>query len=233
MNPEPDPTEELLAVIREAQAEFGGRVEELRAEGIELGGLMKDCERLAAALEAGTEEPGDVQAFTAKLKALTEKVGAMRHLQGQAEAVKVRSSLPGNIAEVERGVATLRGQGGAVELRSATDLEASVTRIREELAAGGIARDALQDVKLTVQVQLAEWDRRDNFRKARWGLFWEKAPPERWAKRSPEQRMQFEGLLAEWRKEKEKVLGPLPLEDRRRLEALRYGDFEKPDACEP
>jgi len=29
------------------------------------------------------------------------------------------------------------------------------------------------------------------------------------------------------------LLGSLPLEDRRRLEAMRYEDFDKPGACDP
>ena len=80
---------------------------------------------------------------------------------------------------------------------------------------------------------LAELDRRNLFCRARWGLFWEVAPPERWEALPPERREQSTRDLAEWRKEREKVLGGLPLEDRRRLEALRYEDFEKEGACEP
>lgn len=48
MDPKPDPTEALLAKIRAAQAEIGGRVEELRAEGFEPGDFPEDCERMAA-----------------------------------------------------------------------------------------------------------------------------------------------------------------------------------------
>ena len=234
MNSEPNPNEEILEVLREAQAQFGPRVEALRAEGIELGGLLEDAARLAEALEAGTEDPGDVEAFMGKIVALKEEVGATRFLQWQAEDVKMRiSALPLILAETQRGVETLRRHGGAVELRSAADMEASMARVREELAAGRLATDALDDIKLTIGVFLAELDRRDLFCRARWGLFWEVAPPERWDALPPERREQFTRDLAEWRKEREKVLGGLPIEDRRRLEALRYEDFEKEGACEP
>jgi hypothetical protein len=233
MSPEPNPNEEILAVIREALAEFGGRVETLRAEGIELGGLLEDAARLAAALEAGTEEPQDVEAFMAKLIALKEEVGQTRHLQRQAEAVKAISALPAIVEGVERGVESLRAHGGAVELRSAADMEASLARLRADLAAGRLSADALQDIKLTMEVQLAELDRRDNLAWATWGLYWEKAPPERWAMLSTEQREKCEGLLEQWRAKRVGILGMLPLEDRRRLEALRYEDFERMGGSEP
>ena len=39
-------------------------------------------------------------------------------------------------------------------------------------------------------------------------------------------------MLVSWRAEHEKILGELPIEDRRRLEALRPEDFDKPGAFE-
>ena len=233
MDPTPDPTKALLAKIREAKAEFGGRVEELRAEGFEVGEFLEDCERLTAVLENRSAEPFDVKAFIARLCALVDETNAAKDLHEEAEKVKVMSSLPGILEEVEEQVAMLRGHGGKMEARTAADLEASVAHIREELAAGRMDADAVMDMKLTTDAQLAELSRRNSFRSAKCGLWWEKWPPERWAKLSPEERLKLEDMLADWRREREKILGSLPIEDRRRLEALRYEDFDKPGACEP
>ena len=233
MDPEPDSPETLLAVLREIQAHFKDRVEDLRAEGIDLGPLLEDCERMAATLEGRSAEPLDVKEFTARFKALVEEVKVSRHLQQQAEAVKTITSMPGIVSEVEAQVANLRAHGGSVELRTAADLEASAARLRTALAAGTMDYHALADLKLTVVTQLAELDRRDNFWKAKRGLYWERWPPERWATLSPEERLELEGMLEHWRQEREKVLGALPLEDRRRLEAASYEDFDRPGACDP
>ena len=233
MDPEPNPTEALLAKIREAQAEFRGRVEELREEGFELGDFFEDCERMVAVLEGRSAEPFDWKAFMVRLTALADEMNTSKDLHEAAEKVRVMASVPAILAEVEATVAGLRGHGGRMEMQTAAELEACVARIREELEAGRLDADAVTSMELTVAAQLAELERRRKIRSAQCGLYWEHWPPERWARLAPEERSKLEALLEDWCRDREKILGSLPLEDRRRLEALRYEDFDKPGTCDP
>lgn len=233
MNPQFDPAAELLAHIRRAQAEFGGRVEELRAEGFEIEEFLNLCGEMAAKLESGNVDWAEVRPMMKTFEAMADEMLATTRLHRQADAVKARTQLPMKLAEMDDMAANLRKHGGAMEVRSAEEIEASLARVRKGLEEGKVDQDELQNLQLTVGAQLAEVERRERFREAMRALFWELCPEERRAQFTAEQRANLDKVVEWWRREKEQVLGSLPLEDRRRLEAMRYEDFDKPGATDP
>jgi len=230
MNPDPEPHAELLAKMRATHAEFSARAEELRAQGMEVERFLRDCEEFIAALEGRWEGEFDVVAYMARLTAFVEEAKEYAHLQEQAKAVGIVAAFPGMMEWLEEHSAKLRTHGGRMEQDSAEQLAAAVARMREELAAGKLSAEALGDAMLTLESQQAELNRRMKLRTAACFLYWEKWPPERWARLSPEEKLEMEGILAKWKVGREEVLGVLPLEDRRRLEAMSYEDFDKPGA---
>lgn len=119
------------------------------------------------------------------------------------------------------------------DARAAASLQAAVEAARQRLARGEVPQEEMQDLSLSTQAQRAELSRRCQFQTAALALFWESRPPEWWAKLTAEARKKLEDLLVSWRAEREKILGELPIADRRRLEALRPDDFDKPGATDP
>ena len=223
----------MLRQIRAVREEYGAVAERLREHGLEVDEFLADCDEFIAVLEGRHEGEYDVQKFIGRLNAFKEETDEFMHILQQVKAVEVVHDLHDVLPEMKKMAADLRERGEPMDLRTATQIEDALARIHAGLAEGRLDKDALQDMTLTMSVELAELQRRIHFRNAVLALSWELAPPERWARLSPEQKRQTEDLLAEWRKAKEEVLGALPLEDRRRLEAMRYEDFDKPGTCEP
>jgi hypothetical protein len=61
-------------------------------------------------------------------------------------------------------------------------------------------------------------------------------PQEKWDSMDTEARTQLFDVLKRWREERGKILSELPIEDRRRLEAMEYfspEDWEKPGVTDP
>lgn len=233
MPTDPEDIEAVLRQMRATREEYAVVAERLREHGLEVDGFLADCDEFIAVLEGRHEGEFDVQDFLRRLKAFKEEAGEFAHIQQQVKAVEVVHDLHDLLPEMEKMAAEFRERGEPMDLRSAAEIEGALARIHAGLAEGKLDKDALEDMRLTTSAEMAEVQRRIHFREAACLLYWEKWPPERWAKASPEDRKTIEGALEQWRTKRKEVLGALPLEDRRRLEALRHEDFDKPGACDP
>jgi hypothetical protein len=228
MPADPEPSEAMLRIMRSTRDGYAAMAEKLREQGLEVDGFLADCDEFIAALEGRHEGAFDVPTFIRRLNAFKEEAGEFIHIQAQVKAVEMVHNLHALLPEVEKVAAEFRERGEPFDLQTAADIEAALLRIRTGLAEGRLNHDALQDMQLAASAEMAELQRRINCREAACLLYWEQWPPERWAKASPEDRKTVEGALAQWREKKEEILGTLPLEDRRRLEAMRYEDFDRP-----
>ncbi len=233
MPPDPEEIEAMLERMRRMREEYGAHAERLRESGLEVDGFLADCDEFIAVLEGRHEGEFDVEAFQRRLKAFIEETKEFMHIQRQVKAAELAGDLHSLPEMMEGVIADLRKHGGAGELRAAAEIEASLAKFQSALAEGRVDKEALADIMLAAAVQKAEMARRLKFRSVGLYLYWESWPPERWAALPGEEQAKLQGFLAQWREEKEKVLGELPLEDRRRLEAMRYEDFDQPGALEP
>jgi hypothetical protein len=222
--------EELLRHTRELRDTLRPHAAGLRELGFEVDSFLKECDGLIAFLEGRSDEWVEVAGFCEKLSAFHSEVRGFAEINRQAERVKAVSSIPGVLDAVE-GLA--RRLSNPEDARTAASLQAAVEAARQRLARGEVPVEEMEDLSLSTQAQKAELSRRSQFRAAALALFWESRPPEWWAQRTVEQRKELEDLLVSWRAEREKILGELPIADRRRLEALRPDDFDKPGALEP
>ena len=222
--------EELLQHTRELRDKLRPQAAHLREMGIEADSFLEDCDRLIAFLEGRSEEWVDVAQFLEKLTAFGNEMREFAEIQRQAQRINAVASIPSMLDAVENLASRLSNPDDA---RTAALLKASVEAARERLARGEVPLAEMEDLSLSTQAQKAEMSRRSQFRAAALALFWESRPPEWWAKLTDEARNELEKLLVSWRAEREKILGELPIEDRRRLEALRPEDFDKPDAFKP
>jgi hypothetical protein len=222
--------EELLGHTRELRDKLRPRAAHLREMGIEVDSFLEECDRLIAFLEGRSDEWVDVAGFLEKLSAFSSEMRALAELERQAERAKVIGSIPSLLDAVE-GLA--KRMSNPEDARTAASLQAEVEAARQRLARGEVPLEEMVDLSLSTQAQKAELSRRNQFRAAALALFWESRPPEWWAKLTDEARKELEDLLVSWRAEREKILGELPIADRRRLEALRPEDFDKPGAMEP
>jgi hypothetical protein len=186
--------------------------------GIEVDSFLEECDRLIAFLEGRSDEWVDVAGFLEKLSAFSSEMRALAELERQAERAKVIGSIPSLLDAVE-GLA--KRMSNPEDARTAASLQAEVEAARQRLARGEVPLEEMVDLSLSTQAQKAELSRRNQFRAAALALFWESRPPEWWAKLTDEARKELEDLLVSWRAEREKILGELPIADRRRLEALR------------
>jgi hypothetical protein len=214
--------------MRRTRDEYAALAETLRQQGLEVDGFLADCDEFIAVLEGRHEGAFDVQEFMRRLHAFNEEADEFMHIQAQVKAVELVHNLHDLLPQVEKVAAEFRERGEPFDLQTAAEIEDALVRIRAGLAAGRLDHDALQDMHLAASAEMAELQRRINCREAACLLYWEQWPPERWAQASPEERQAIEDALAQWRPKKEAILGALPLEDRRRLEAMRYEDFKKP-----
>ncbi len=234
MNPEPIRHEKLLADIRRAYAEISEDADKVRADGMDVSGLLPEYEKLIAVLEGRVEggEP-EIVVLVARINAGVKEVKEFYDRREETDAALRKAPIEAKMAEMKRMVAQLRAQGGEQQMRDAERLEAAGARALELLNANPQSEDKTEDVLLLIQEERAKLVRHRNFRAAACGLYREQWPPERWARLSPVQRTREAALLAQWCQAREEILGSLPIEDRRRLEAMRGEDFEKPGAYEP
>jgi hypothetical protein len=165
-----------------------------------------------------------------KMQAFSKEMSEFSHIQRQAERINAIASIPGLLDAAEK---LAKQMSNPEDVRTAASLQAEVEAARQRLARGELPVDELQDISLSAHAQKAELSRRSQFRTATLALFWESRPPEWWAKRTDKERKEIEALLVQWRAEREKILGELPIADRRRLESLRPKDFDKPGALDP
>ncbi len=97
--------------------------------------------------------------------------------------------------------------------------------------------DEFQDFLLTVIAQNAEVKRRLLFRTAALAIFWENAPQEKWDQLPDDTLESIFRLVLQWQEtERERILGNMPLADRRRLEEMETYSVEQwsaPDVFEP
>ena len=233
MPSDPEDIDAMLRRMRATREHYAAMAERLREHGLEVDSFLAGCDEFIAALEGRHEGEFDVKDFIRRLNAFKEEAEGFVHIQEQVKAVEIVHDLHDLLPEMEKMAAELRERGEPMALRSAAAIEDALARIHAGLAEGRLDKDALQDMQLTASAEMAELQRRIHFRTAVCLLYWEKWPPERWAQASPEDRKTIEGALEQWREKREEILGALPLEDRRRLEAMRYDDFDKPGAGDP
>ena len=222
--------EELLAHTRELRDKLKPYANQWREMGFEVDSFLEDCERLISFLEGRSEEWVDVAEFLEKITAFYNEMKAFCDIQRQAEQINAVASIPSMLDAVD-GLA--KGMSNPDDARAAAALQASVEAARERLARGELPREEMEDITLSTQAQKGELRRRNQFQAAALALYWESRPPEWWAGLTAEARKDLEALLVSWRAEREKILGELPIADRRRLEALRPEDFDKPGAMDP
>jgi hypothetical protein len=222
--------EELLRHVRELRDKLKPYATQWREMGFEVDSFLEDCERLIAFVEGRSEEWMDVAEFLEKINAFSKEMSAFCDIQRQAERIKTIASIPGMLDVTEKLAKNLSNPNDAP---TAAALKASVEAARQRLARGEVPLAELEDISLSAQAQKAELSRRSQFQAATLALFWESRPPEWWAKRTDKERKELGELLAQWRAEREKILSELPIADRRRLEALRPEDFDKPGALDP
>lgn len=127
--------------------------------------------------------------------------------------------------------------GGSSELRAAEELQQTLTRIHACIRRGEMPTDEFQDFLLTVIAQNAEVKRRLLFRTAALAIFWENAPQEKWDQLPDDTLESIFRLVLQWQEtERERILGNMPLADRRRLEEMETYSVEQwsaPDVFEP
>jgi hypothetical protein len=222
--------EELLRHTRELRDKLKPGAAQWREIGMDVDPFLAECEQLIAFLEGRSEGWVDVAAFCEKLAAFHQEMREFVHLQKQAERINAVASIPSVLETMEDFARRLDNPNDA---RTAALLKASVEAARQRLARGEVPLEELQDLALSTQAQAAEMSRRTRFKTAALALFWESRPPEWWAQRTAKERQELEALLVSWRAEREKILGELPIADRRRLEALRPEDFDQPGAMDP
>ena len=222
--------EELLGHTRDLRDKLKPHASQWREMGLEVEPFLEDCERLIAFLEGRSEAWVDVAGFIEKLTAFSNEMRAYCDIQRQAERVNAVASIPSVLDAAENLASRMSNPDDA---RTAAALQAVVEAARQRIARGEVPMEEMADLSLSAQAQAGELRRRSQFRAAALALFWESRPPEWWAGRTAKERQELEALLGSWRAEREKILGELPLADRRRLEALRPEDFDKPGALEP
>jgi len=222
--------DELLGHTREIRDKLKPYATQWREMGFEVDSFLEDCDRLIAFLEGRSEEWVDVAEFCGKLQAFHKEMRDFTGLQRQAERINAIASIPGLLDAMEN---LARQMSNPDDARTASSLTAEVEAARQRLARGEVPLEEMRDITLSAQAQQAELRRRSQFRAATLALFWESRPPEWWARRTGKERKEIEALLVQWRAEREQILGELPIADRRRLEALRPDDFDKPGALEP
>jgi hypothetical protein len=229
-NAESMSNEELLRHTRELRDKLRPCAAYLHEMGMEAEPFLEDCDRLVAFLEGRSEAWVDVSQFLEKMQAFHKEMREFAEIQRQAERINAVASIPSVLDAVEDLASRLSNPD---DERTAALLKASVEAARKRLACGEEPLEEMQDISLSANAQAGEVSRRNQFRTAALALFWESRPPEWWAKLTDEARKELEELLVSWRAEREKILDEMPIEDRRRLEALRPEDFDKPGALEP
>ena len=222
--------EELLGQTRKLRDNLRPRAAYFRDLGFDVDAFLAECDRLIAFLEGRSDEWVDVPVFCEKLTAFHNEMRAFAELERQAERVKAIGSIPSMLDAVE-GLA--RRMSNPDDARSAAALQASVEAARKRIERGEVPMEELEDLSLSTQAQKAELSRRSQFRAAALALYWESRPLEWWDRLAAGPRKELEELLVSWRAEREKMLSEMPIADRRRLEALRPEDFDKPGSMDP
>jgi hypothetical protein len=229
----PEQIEAMLRRIREMRKFYGDRAEALREHGLEVDAFLGDCDEFIAAMEGRHEGEFDLKDFLRRVGEFKDEAEEFVHIQQQVQAAEGAYEWQDMLPQLEKMAAEYRERGEPMDLLTAEEMEAALGRIRAGLAGGKPDKDALHDLELAALAEMAELQRRIHFREAACLLYWEQWPPERWARTPAEDRKTIAGALEQWREKREEILGALPLEDRRRLEALRYEDFDQPGACDP
>lgn len=225
----PMPDEDLLRQTREIRDKLKPCAASFCGAGLEVDSFLEECDRFIAFLEGRSEDWEDVNVFVEKLTAFASELSAYANIQREAERINAVASIPGMLDAVENLAKQMDNPKDASTIAA---LKESTEAARKRLAGGEVPWEELQDISISSNAQMGALKRRMNYHSAALALFWESRPPEWWAKLNEEARKDLEKLLAQWRGEREKILGELPIADRRRLEALRPEDFDKPGVFE-
>lgn len=104
-------------------------------------------------------------------------------------------------------------------------LAQTAVKLREEfkaaVQAGKNPKEIIEDFHLMMSAEMGETMRRVKFRGAALLIYWEQMPQEKWDELTLEKKEELLNMLKQWRAgERERIFSSLPIEDRRRLEAL-------------
>ncbi len=228
--------ESLLARLKELRACVERHTFLLRARGLETGPFISTCDALDAAL-SGKNPAGDVPSLLKEFSAFGEKLSALPDWPPTNPERAAAEMLSGMLLTLDDTVAIFRRMGGSSELRAAEELQQTLTRIHACIRRGEMPTDEFQDFLLTVIAQNAEVKRRLLFRTAALAIFWENAPQEKWDQLPDDTLESIFRLVLQWQEtERERILGNMPLADRRRLEEMETYSVEQwsaPDVFEP
>jgi hypothetical protein len=235
MSDEPTP-ESLLERLKELRACVERHTFLLRARGLETNAFLTTCNCLEAALN-GTASPDEIPRLLAEFSAFGQKLSSLPDWPPTDPERAAAEVLAGMLLTLDDTVAVFRRLGGESEIRAANELQHTLTRIHSRIRQGEMPTDEFQDFLLTVTAQNAEVKRRLLFRTAALAIYWENAPQEKWDALPDDALESIFRLVLQWQEtERERILGNLPLADRRRLEEMETFNVEQwttPGVFEP
>ncbi len=226
----------LLTRLRELRACVERHTFLLRARGVETGPFLSTCDALDAAL-SGKTSSDQIPQLLADFSAFGERLSALPDWPPADPERTAAEMLAGMLLTLDDTIAVFRRLGGQSELRAADELQQTLIRIHARIRQGEMPTDELTDFLLTVTAQNAEVKRRLLFRTAALAIYWENAPQEKWDELPDDALESIFRLVLQWQEtERERILGNLPISDRRRLEEMETYNVEQwatPDVFEP
>jgi hypothetical protein len=225
--------DELRRPIREMAA----RVREWRfylmTRGLDAKEFLDASAALEKVLDGDAPAEGVVERFTKTIDDFVVKLGALADYPPKfSREEKIKWITASRVFELEEGmnkmVSDLAGTPDDPRLAVAKEFR---KRLSEAVRGAGDFREVMEDLYLWMNTELGDVNRRIRFRNAAVAMYWEQMPQEKWDSLSPDDRAKLFELLELWRKERESLLGELPIADRRRLEAMEHyrpEDWENP-----
>ncbi len=228
--------ESILFRIKELRASVQRFAFLLRARGVETQPFITTCDELEAALKKGAASE-ELPRLLVSFSAFGEKLEALADWPPKDPERVATEMLAGMLLTLEDTVEVFHKLGGPSELKVAAELQHTLTRIHTRIRQGEMPTDELQDFLLTVTAQNAEVRRRLLFRTAALAIYWENAPQSKWDELPDDALDGIFRLVLQWQEtERERILGNLPLADRRRLEEMETFNVEQwamPHVFEP
>lgn len=222
--------ESLLARLRDLRACVERNTFLLRARGVETGPFLATCDELQAAL-SGKSASSHIPTLLNEFSAFGEKLSTLPDWPPADPERAAEDILEGMLLTLDDTVAVFRRLGSRSELRAADELQHTLTKIHARVRKGELPTDELLDFLLTVTAQNAEVKRRLLFRTAALAIYWENAPQEKWDELPDDSLDSIFRLVLQWQEtERERILGNIPIADRRRLEEMETFTVDQWDA---
>ena len=210
----------LLTRLRELRVCVERHTFLLRARGVDTGPFLSTCRALDDAL-CGKTAADQIPQLLRDFSAFGERLSALPDWPPADAERAATEMLAGMLLTLEDTVAVFRRLGGKSELRAADELQQTLTRIHARIRLGEMPTDELMDFLLTVIAQNAEIKRRLFFRTAALAIYWENATQQKWDELPDDALDSIFRLVLQWQEtERERILGNLPISDRRRLEEM-------------